>query len=413
MLPWLAHGHVSPFLELSKALARRNFHIYFCSTPIILTSLNKKLIANNNNNHSLTIELVQLHLPSSPELPPHSHTTNGHPTHLMNVLKTAFDKAGPPFTAILKTLNPHLVIYDHNQPWAPAIASSQNIPAIQFLTYSATSASLALHLVKNLEKQFPFPEFSFPISFRREKAEASSSSDEEGRKKDIYRFLEAMKRSCGIVLIKSFRDLEGKCIDFLSVLAEKKIVPVGPLVESPPPMKTDEDIGIIDWLDKKNESSTVFVSFGSECFLTKEEIQDVAHGLELSEVSFIWVIRFPLGEKIIRAEEVIPEGFLKRVGERGMVVEGWAPQAQILAHSSTDGFVSHCGWSSVMESMSFGVPVIAMPMKLDQPLNARLVEVVGVGVEVKRDENERFGAEEIAQVIREGFGGRKGGECKD
>ncbi|KAH7841162.1 hypothetical protein Vadar_026446 [Vaccinium darrowii] len=68
-------------------------------------------------------------------------------------------------------------------------------------------------------------------------------------------------------------------------------------------------------------------------------------------------------------------------------------------HSSTGGFVSHCGWNSVLESIKFGVPIIAMPMHLDQPLNARLVEDVGVGMEVKRDDNGRLDRKEIARVI--------------
>ena len=53
-----------------------------------------------------------------------------------------------------------------------------------------------------------------------------------------------------------------------------------------------------------------------------------------------------------------------------------------------------------MESMKFGVPIIAMPMHLDQPVNSRLVEALGVGVEVKRDNNGRLGREEVAKVIR-------------
>ena len=47
-------------------------------------------------------------------------------------------------------------------------------------------------------------------------------------------------------------------------------------------------------------------------------------------------------------------GFVERVGERGLVEEGWAPQAQMLAHLSTGGFVSHCGWNSVLQSLKFG-----------------------------------------------------------
>ncbi|KAH7845194.1 hypothetical protein Vadar_002175 [Vaccinium darrowii] len=40
-----------------------------------------------------------------------------------------------------------------------------------------------------------------------------------------------------------------------------------------------------------------------------------------------------------------------------------------------------------------------MPMHLDQPLNARLVEDVGVGMEVKRDDNGKLDRKEIARVI--------------
>ena len=98
---------------------------------------------------------------------------------------------------------------------------------------------------------------------------------------------------------------------------------------------------------------------------------------------------------------VLLKGFLERVGDRGMVMEGWAPQMKILKYSSIGGFVSHYGWSSVMESVKFGVPIIAIPMQLDQLVNARLVEGLGVAVEVKRDLNGRLEGEELAKVIRE------------
>lgn len=53
-----------------------------------------------------------------------------------------------------------------------------------------------------------------------------------------------------------------------------------------------------------------------------------------------------------------------------------------------------------MESMYFGVPIMAMPVQIDQPANARLVEEVGAGVEVLRDKNRRFRGETMAAVIR-------------
>jgi len=203
-------------------------------------------------------------------------------------------------------------------------------------------------------------------------------------------------------LCKTFREIEGKYIDYLSAITNKKIIPVGPLVRDPIKEEDDDDQHkhIIEWLDKKEANSVVFVSFGSEYFLSNEEMEEIANGLELSKVNFIWVVRFPVGEKIV-LKEALPEDFVERVGERGMVVEGWAPQVKILGHRSTTGFVSHCGWSSILEGMKFGVPIIAMPMHLDQPINARLVVEVGVGVEVVRDKNGKLAREKVAAVIKE------------
>ncbi|KAG5557055.1 hypothetical protein RHGRI_007342 [Rhododendron griersonianum] len=396
MVPWLAYGHISPFLELAKNLVDKNFYIYFCSTTINLNSIKQKLV---NEKHLLSIQLVELQLPSSPDLPPNHHTTNGLPPHLMTTLKSAFDMAAPSFSHIIETLTPDLVIYDHNCPWAPATASDHNIPAVLFLASGALMISFILNLLKNPNSEYPFPEIHLRNIRRMMIRGATGSSVQEEREKDVRRILESLKRSSDIILVKTFREIEGKYIDFFSTLAEKKIVPVGPLIEEQVGPLDDQNNEIAQWLDKKDESSSVFVSFGSECFLTKEEILEVAHGLELSKVNFIWVLRFSTGEKV-RVDEVLPKGFLENVGEKGMVVEGWAPQAQILAHLSIGGFVSHCGWSSVMESMNFGVPIIALPMHLDQPLNARLVEEVGVGIEVKGGENGELKGDEIGQVIR-------------
>ncbi|KAI8563483.1 hypothetical protein RHMOL_Rhmol03G0114100 [Rhododendron molle] len=395
MVPWLAYGHISPFLELAKNLVDKNFYIYFCSTTINLNSIKQKLV---NEKHLRSIQLVELQLPSSPDLPPNHHTTNGLPHHLMTTLKSAFDMAAPSFSHIIETLTPDLVIYDHNCQWAPATASDHNIPAVLFLTSGALMISFVLNLLKNPNSEYPFPEIHLR-NIRRMMIRGATESSQEEREKDVRRILESLKRSSDIILVKSFREIEGKYIDFFSTLAEKKIVPVGPLIEEQVGPLDDGNTETAQWLDKKDESSSVFVSFGSECFLTKEEILEVALGLELSKVNFIWVLRFSKGEKV-RVDEVLPKGFLENVGEKGMVVEGWAPQAQILAHPSIGGFVSHCGWSSVMESMNFGVPIIALPMHLDQPLNARIVEKVGVGIEVKGGDNGELKGDEIGQVIR-------------
>ncbi|KAH0980996.1 hypothetical protein GBA52_008173 [Prunus armeniaca] len=398
MLPWLAHGHISPYLELAKKLTtKRNFHIFICSTPVNLSSIKPKL----SQKYSHCIEFVELHLPHDdlPELPPHYHTTNGLPPHLMSTLKTAFDMSSNNFSNILKTLSPDLLIYDVLQPWAPSLASLQNFPSIEFIPMGAALTSFSIQHLKNPSVKFPFPSI-YLQDYEAEKFNNLSESSANGIK-DGDRFQQCSARSCNIILVKTSREIEEKYIDYLSDLMGKKIVPVGTLVQEPTDQKVDEETWIMKWLNKMERSYVVYICFGSEYFLSKEQIKEIAHGLELSKVGFIWAIRFPKEERSTRVEEVLPEGFLQRVGEKGVIVEGWAPQAKILQHSSVGGFVSHCGWNSVLESIKFGVPIIAMPMHLDQPINARLVEEVGVGVEVKRAGEGSLQREEVAKVIRD------------
>ncbi|EEF33327.1 UDP-glucosyltransferase, putative [Ricinus communis] len=148
------------------------------------------------------------------------------------------------------------------------------------------------------------------------------------------------------------------------------------------------DTNIINWPCQKDSCSVVYVSSGIKYFLSREELEEVANGLELSKVSFIWVVRFQGGDRV-SIQEALPKGFLKRVGKRGLVVAGWAPQANILEHSSIGGLISHFSGSSTLEGMVLDVPITAMPMHLDQPLNDRLVVEIGVGMEVPRKSNER------------------------
>ncbi|CAK9134785.1 unnamed protein product [Ilex paraguariensis] len=177
--------------------------------------------------------------------------------------------------------------------------------------------------------------------------------------------------------------MERKYIDYFSSLIKKKVIPVGPLVQHP--ISKYQRLEAIEWLAKKNHSSTLFVSFGSE---------------------------FPVGDET-KVEEALPEGFLDRVRDRGMIINGWAPQAKILTHSSLGGFVSQSEWNSVMEIIEFGVPIIAIPMHCDQqPLNARLVVDIGLGMEVRRDYCEKLHGEEVAKVIKDVILDNKGEDMR-
>ncbi|GJX32463.1 beta-D-glucosyl crocetin beta-1,6-glucosyltransferase-like protein [Tanacetum coccineum] len=233
-------------------------------------------------------------------------------------------------------------------------------------------------------------------------------SEANGRK-DKDRVIEGVENSSSIDLAKSFKEIEGKYADYFTELTGKRVVPVGPLVVDVVHVDNEQN-NVIHWLDTKTTGSTVFVCFGSEYFLSEPDLNEIAYGLESSNANFIWVLRFPRGhlEGNLTVEQALPQGFFERVQNRGLVVEGWAPQAKILAHKNIGGFVSHCGWSSVMEAMKFGVPIIAMPMHLDQAVNARWVVELGLGKEVLRDGNGVLSGHKVAEVVEQVVLGKLG-----
>ncbi|MCD9559131.1 hypothetical protein HAX54_016942 [Datura stramonium] len=291
------------------------------------------------------------------------------------------------FSTIIDTLNPNFIIYDSFQPWAGTIASSRNIPAIHLYTSSIATFSKFYRTLHDTVRD---------MNCERKEI-ASQNLDEFDRQKILGGMaLKAFVQSNDIVLVNSSKEIEGKYIEILSQLSNKEIISIGPLIRDV--IDEEDNSEIIQWLDKKDESSCVFVSFGSEYILSKKDIEEIAKGLELSLVNFIWTIKFQVGETTT-IEEVLPLGFLEK-SEKGMVVKGWVPQARILDHSSIGGFVSHCGWNSLLESISFCVPIIAMPKHLDQPTNAKLIEELGIGVEVLKDENGEIKREEVARGIR-------------
>ncbi|KAJ1689580.1 hypothetical protein LUZ63_013735 [Rhynchospora breviuscula] len=108
--------------------------------------------------------------------------------------------------------------------------------------------------------------------------------------------------------------------------------------------------------------SVVFLSFGSAGAFTAKQINEIAIGLEKSGQGFLWVVRSTDNPKKPYVslpdpdlDSLLPEGFLSRTKEWGMVVKSWVPQVEVLNHESIGGFVSHCGWNSILEAMVAGM----------------------------------------------------------
>ena len=137
-------------------------------------------------------------------------------------------------------------------------------------------------------------------------------------------------------------------------------------------------------------------------------MREIAVRLErCSGERFLWALRLrgpdgklggPTNHRS-KLAEILPEGFLDRTGERGMIC-GWAPQKEVLAHKSIGGFLTDCGWNSILESLWNGVPMATWPIYAEQQLNAfGPVKELGLAVEMRVDYRGQKGDLEMAREI--------------
>ncbi|KAL1368865.1 anthocyanidin 3-O-glucosyltransferase 5 [Arachis hypogaea] len=264
---------------------------------------------------------------------------------------------------------------------------------------------------------------------------------------------EALTLADGI-FVNTFEELEPKTLEALrsGKITKVPIFPIGPVIRETNEQNRNH---VVDWLDIQEEESVIYVSLGSGYSMSHEQIKEMAIGLELSGQKFVWSLRPPstktgnnnyyltAGEDAetnkkchssvqeastqmdiekINVDDLIlkskssktngatksqepsdfPEEFY-RIQSNGIVVMDWAPQLEILNHASIGGFVSHCGWNSIIESVSCGVPIIGWPLFAEQRMNASMLQDEEVGIAIRLNvsmSTKIVGSEEIGKAIR-------------
>lgn len=272
---------------------------------------------------------------------------------------------------------PVALLSDSFLGWTHHLAHLLRIPRVVFHCYAAFTRAVFAHLWASSDGVEPGAELTFtelprsprlswgqiPSLFRRVKdLECDNLVVSEFIKKSMV----ANELSWGSVF-NSFDELEGEFLEHLrEKLGPQKVYGVGPLnkVENLS-VVVDGGGNVISWLDQFSSNDAVlYVCFGSQKFFTEAQMEALAIGLETSRARFAWAVGHGL----------VPDGFEGRVSGRGYVIKGWAPQTAILNHPAVGGFLSHCGWNSVMEAMASGVMILGWPMEADQFVNAKLLE---------------------------------------
>ncbi|KAG6582665.1 hydroquinone glucosyltransferase-like [Cucurbita moschata] len=421
MMPSPGMGHLIPLIEFAKRLVLlHRFTVTFAVPSGDAPSKAQISVLN-----SLPSAIDHIFLPPAPlnDLPSNTKAE----TIIVLAVSRSLPSLRDLFKSIVAQRNLVALVVDQFGTVAFDVAKEFSVSPYIYFPCAATTLSLILHMPKldesvtgeyrdltepiRLPGCTPIPGKELPDPFL-------------DRENDSYKFfLDTMKRFVlaeGIFL-NSFLELEPSAINALQLSGSGNppIYPVGPLVKVDS-SGSEEGVECLNWLDEQPHGSVLFVSFGSGGTLSSVQLNELALGLEMSGQKFIWVVRSPSDKEAsasffsVHSQDdplrYLPEGFVERNRGRGLMVPSWAPQAQILKHGSTGGFLSHCGWNSTLESLVSGVPLIAWPLYAEQRVNAIiLTEEIKAALRPKMNEESGIiEKEEIAKVVKCLFEGEEG-----
>ncbi|KAF5448480.1 hypothetical protein F2P56_029014 [Juglans regia] len=436
-IPYPAQGHVNPMLKLAKVLHHRGFHITF-----INTEFNHRRLLKARGPDSLD-GLPDFCFETIPDgLPPSdADATQDIPSLCDSIAKNFMI----PFRNLLAKLNDTVssnvppvscIVSDFSMHFSSNVAEELGIPILLLSTASARAFLGFAHTRRLVESGIltpPKDESHLPNRYMettidwipgmkniriKDLPSFLFASDPKGIMRNfILEMVEKASKASAIV-VNTFDALEHEGLDALSSLFPP-VYSIGPLhlLLSQIPQNNSKlnNIGsnlwkneadCLEWLNSKEPNSVIYVNFGSITVLTPPQMVEFACGLANSKKAFLWVIR----PDMVKGDSVIvPHEFLSETKDRGIVQVSWCPQEDVLSHPSIGGFLTHCGWNSMIESMCAGVPVLCWPFFADQQTNCRLACVEwGIGMEidcnVKRDE--------VEKLVRELMEGKKGKEMR-
>ncbi|CAN6334732.1 unnamed protein product [Urochloa humidicola] len=433
LYPGVGVGHLSPMLELSKALLRHGGGAIDVAVVLVESPFGDPgftaAVARARASHTS----VSFHvLPTPPPLPPASGAdADDHPiVGLLRYLRATNAPLRDLLHSLYSASRPaHALVLDMFCAHALDVAAELAVPAYFFFATGASALAVFLAL--------PSVRSSAGAAFRElgdtvlpfagvpplKASELPPGITGDGALCKASLRLAARVPEARGILVNSFEALEPRAVqalrDGLCVHGHPTppIYCVGPLVSPGAGAGAgEEEHECLRWMDAQPERSVVFLCFGSMGVLPRRQLADIAAGLESSGHQFLWVVRSPPGggggggggSPVLDPadeplDELLPAGFMERTKDRGFVVKSWAPQVDVLRlrHRAAGAFVTHCGWNSTMEAVAAGIPMLCWPLYAEQGLNkVFIVEEMRLGVEMAMDGEGFVAAEEVEKKVR-------------
>ncbi|GMP67411.1 hypothetical protein CsSME_00027409 [Camellia sinensis var. sinensis] len=401
MYPWFALGHLTPFLHLSNKLAKKGLKISF------LVPNKTQLKLQPFNLHPNLITFIPITVPHVPNLPPGSETTSDVPYPLQSLLMTAMDNTEHDIENLLRTLQVDVVFFDFTH-WMPALARRLGIKSVHYciirpatIGYTLTPKRqlLGRELTHEDLMQLPagYPVHSINLNPHEARAFAARHAMQFGNNSRFCERQFVSLSQCDALGFGTCREIEGPYCDYLESQFGKPVLLSGPVIPEPPTSPLEEKWAT--WLGQFEPRSVIYCAFGSECNLKMNQFQELVLGLELSGLPFLAALKPPIGSDSVQA--ALPEKFVTRVEQRGIVHGRWVQQQLILEHSSVGCFITHCGLGSLPEALVNTCQLVLLPNVGNQIINARMMSRnLKVGVEVEKGEDGLFTRESVCRAVR-------------
>ena len=340
-------------MELAKRIAQQGNKISFISTPRNIHRLPKL-----PESLKPCLHLIEFPLPHIDELPENAENTDDTPQHLVPYLFKAYDALEQPLTKFLEKSTPDWVICDFAPLWLPPLSSMLGIPCIFFCSFAACGSSFGLELIMG-KKSMESSEAKLLRAVHKRK-----EVDQSSKPKELNRFFETLK-GAQVIATRSCMEIDGEFVKSLERSSGKLVIPIGLLPPSPEDSNDHNWYTILNWLNKWEKGSVIYVAFGTEVTLSDEEFTEIGMGLDMSGFPFFWTMK----NRNTSGGSDESQDWIENESKRGMMWRRWAPQSRILAHKSVGAFFTHCGWSSVIEGLQVGCPLVMLPSNM---INGRL-----------------------------------------
>nr|XP_043611307.1 UDP-glycosyltransferase 73E1-like [Erigeron canadensis] len=398
LLPLMAQGHLIPMVDMARILSQQGATVTIITTPVNANRF--KPTIDRAIEAKLKIQVLELRLPlTEVGLPEGCENFDLLPTAAQAFnMYAAMSMLEKPVENVLLNLcpPPSCIISDGGFPWTANMAKRLNIPRLvfygpgcfTFLCVHIVTHTNILNEINSNSEYFVIPGLPDRIEITKPQAATWGKGESEESTKIFEQILEAEKASSGIV-VNSFDELETKYVKMFAMAKDKRVWCIGPVSLCNTSFQDIAERGnqaainghdCLKWLDTQEPVSVVYVCLGSLSYATTEQTIELGLGLELSNIPFIWFIRQTSDEF---EGWLLEDGYEERIKGRGLLVRGWAPQILILSHQSIGGFVTHCGWNSILEGVSAGIPMITWPQFADQFLNERFItDILKIGVKI-------------------------------